>query len=181
MKQPIKAALLGCLEIPLFMKISRDRFVNSPEAMKQSFLVPLLILPLGILIAPVNPEFAALPFPKLAFRFALDFCLVVFVYLLFMRAVAKALDRSQYFFQFVTAYNWLNLTSLVISLPFFVLAMKGIYEWDEVKNILIGLVLYGYAYLAFAITMILRINWMLAASLAIVSMALGQVSNALVY
>ena len=181
MKQPIKAALLGCLEIPLFMKISRDRFVNSPEAMKQSFLVPLLLLLPSILIAPINPDFTPLPFPNLALSFTLDFCLVLFVYLLFMRAVAKALDRSQFFFQFVNAYNWLNLTSFLISLPFFVLVVSGIYEWDEVKNILICLVLFSYAYLAFAITMILQINWMLAASLAIVSMALGQLSNALVY
>lgn len=181
MKQPIKDALMGCLEIPLFMKVARDRFVNSPEAMKASFLVPLLLLPLGIVIAPINPDLTAMPIGKLALRFCLDFALAFIVYFLIMKAVCKALDRSQYFNQLVNAYNWLNLSSLVISMPFFLLILKGYYQWEELENILLCLILYSYAYLAFAISLILRINWMLAASLSILALALGQVSGSLIY
>ena len=95
--------------------------------------------------------------------------------------MAKALDRSQYFYQFVNTYNWINLTSFLISLPFYLLVVKGIYKWEEVENILLCLILYGYAYIAYAISITFRINWQLAAGLSIVGMAIGQAASAMIY
>ena len=181
MKQKISEALWGCLEIPLCMKAGAARFVNSKEAMLWSFLVPALLLPLVIFIAPINPDLAALSPLVLAFKYTLNVFISAILYFGTVYLIAGALHRREYFFQFVNASNWLNLSALIISLPFYALVAGDIYSFDEMKNLLIFLLIYGFIYYAFMLTYVFRINWMLAASVSILGMAIGQLSHFLVY
>lgn len=181
MRQSIGQALWGCLEIPLFMKIGPARFVNSPEAMKASFVVPAFLLPLMIWLASINPEYAAMPFGILVFKFILFAVSTLFVYLLLIYAITGWLDRRDRFNHFVNAYNWLNVSSFVMILPIALLVIFNIYTFEEVEHLILFIMMYGFAYTGFLITFSLNINWMLAASLAIVNLGVVHLGQTLVF
>lgn len=170
----IKRHLLGCLEIPLFMKVGVMRFDNTRNAAIVSFIIPLLILFPTAELAQINPDFVGKSYWWLLGMFALLYAGGSFAFFGCSYACMAALERKQYFMSYINAFNWLNLTSLAINLPFFLLVYAGYYTFEEMFNLFIFLILFGMTYQAFLITYMLRINWMLGAAMAIMGMLIDD-------
>lgn len=162
--------LLGCLEIPLFMRKGVERFPGDKKSAILSFLVPLsLLIPISFL-AQSNPDFAAQSAAQSFARFLELFILTSALFYTISYFCIQALDRGGEYFRFVSGLNWLNLSFFLINLPFLVLVYYHIYSFAEMQNLLIFLVFFAVACNAFFTTYILRINWMLATSLSLMSL-----------
>lgn len=162
--------LLGCLEIPLFMRKGVERFPGDKKSAILSFLVPLgLLIPLSFM-AQVNPDLATQSTLQSFVRFLELFILTSALFYTISYFCIQALDRGGEYFRFISGLNWLNLSFFLINLPFLILVYYHIYSFAEMQNLLIFLTLFAVVCNAFFTTYILRINWMLATSLSIMSL-----------
>ncbi len=156
------------------MKVGATRFPNTVSAAKTSFLIPILtIFPLAGL-AKINPDFQGHSY-LWVFGFL---CLMVLLSMIFFYGASYAclagLERKDKFMSYITSFNWLNLTSFAINAPFFLLVYFGIYQYQEMYNLFVFLILFSTAYQAFLITYLLRINWMLGAAISIMGMLIDD-------
>ncbi len=174
MSSQIKDALMGCLEIPLFMKTGATRFQNTIQAAKTSFLVPILVIFPVAEVAKVNSDFTDHSYIWLLGFFAMMLALNMLFFFGASYACMVALEKKDKFPAYITSMNWLSLTSLVINMPFLLLVYFGIYSYDEMYNLFIFLILFGTTYQAFLITHLLRINWMLGAAISIMGILIDD-------
>ncbi len=174
-KQEIKNALWGCLEIPLYLKLGSTRFTGTISAFKRSILVPILLVPVIAVVIP-NPAIYAdksvLWTTCLLWGQATISTLLFIVALYFFRS--KHVTTEQ-FLRCITGYNWLSLSALVVNIPLILLAYTGVNTWSDVFAMMILIALYSSSYLAFMITYTLRINGYLGAAFAIMDLMLGEV------
>ena len=181
MPQNIRDALMGCLEIPLFLKAGTTRFANTKPAVILSFIAAVLVIFPSAYLARANPDFAGDGYLLIFVRFLMEYLIFCFLYLPSMHFIAKQLERDQYFLSFVNGLNWLNVSQLLMILPFTWGVIVGHWQWQEVYYFLVFLIMYGYAFVAFYITWVFRINWMLGAALSILGLALGELAHFFVY
>jgi len=179
--QNIRDGLIGCLEIPLFLKAGVARFDNSKRAMQFSFLIGMLVTIPAAWLARSNPDFAGTAYPNLLAGFITEYLIFSFLYLPTMYFITKELGRGEYFNRFVNGYNWLNISQLCMIAPMVIGVWAGHWLWEEVYYFLVFLVMYGYAFFAFYITWNFRVNWMLGTGLAILGMALSELTHFFVY
>lgn len=177
-KEEIRANLLGCLEIALFMPQGAKRFSSSPAALKKSFIVPLLFLPLSVAtVLAAHPAASALDDGS-AQILALIYALRLFVYLgLFLGLVymmAQKMDRIEGFYRFATANNWLVLPVAALMLPLSLSFMAGNHSFADIYPLMVFITLYSYACTAFMAAHALRIPMELACFVAIAGMAIHQ-------
>lgn len=178
-KGEIRCHLLASLETALFMQRGPARFSSSVRAMKISFVIPVLLLPLTLLTV-----FSGHPHGELSSEsariLAAIYSLRLFVYLAaysgFVYVMAKNMDRLDNFHRFVTANNWLTIPAAALILPLLGLFLNGAYSWGEVYPLMVFVTLYSYAYTAFMATYVMRVNWELACFMAIAGMAIHQTS-----
>ncbi|PZP56989.1 MAG: hypothetical protein DI586_01860 [Micavibrio aeruginosavorus] len=157
-RQKISDALVGCLEIPIFIKGGIDRFENTAKAARFSFIVPVVLLPFGAYLAQINPEFNGRSLINLLIIFAVKFGLFSVLYLGAVFIFVKQFDRHQFFYQFVNAQNWMILVQLVILLPVLLGVQAGRWPWEDIYNFQVFLIVYSYVFMAFLITCMFRIN-----------------------
>lgn len=174
-KDEIRNALWGCLEIPLYLKKGSTRFVGTSDAFKRSLWIPILLVPVVAMIIP-NPE----PYADKSHLWAI--CLLMLqmflstsgfiagIYFFRMKHVT-----NEQFLSCITSYNWLSLSSFVINIPLMLLAFTGINTWDDVYAMMILLALYSYSFLAFMITYTLRINGYLGCAFAMMALLIGEI------
>jgi hypothetical protein len=179
--QTIRDALTGSLEIPLFLKAGIGRFAGDEASARASFLVPALLLPVSVRLARLDPEILAHSFEALLIRFTAVTALSLGLYLPAIALAARHLGAADATPRFINAQNWLGLSQVLILSPILLGVAIGRWSWAEVYPFLVFLLMYGYAYGAFAITHILRTNWMLGAALSILGMAVNQFAHFLVY
>lgn len=174
----IRRNLLATLEIALFMKQGAERFSVSKAAMKRSFLIPFLILPLTIsTMIAAHPEGATMSstaINALAIMYGLRTVLYLAGFMGFIYIMARSLDRVECFARMVTANNFLVLPAAMLMLPLSIAFMNGVYSWAEVYPLMICITLYSYAYTAFMAAHVLRIPTELAIFVAVCSMAINQ-------
>lgn len=174
----IRRNLLGTLETALFMKQGAERFSVSKAAMKRSFLIPFLILPLTIsTMIAAHPEGSALSstaINALAIMYGLRTVLYLACFMGFIYIMARSLDRVESFARMVTANNFLVLPAAVLMLPLSLAFMNGMYSWAEVYPLMVCITLYSYAYTAFMAAHVLRIPKELAIFVSVCSMAINQ-------
>jgi len=156
------------------MKSGVQRFENTKEAALTSLLIPLILLLLISEISKINPVYADLNYLHILAKTSILLVLSILIYYGASYACIVALERKQYFFQFITATNWLTLTSFAINAPFFMLVYYGAYTYQEMLNLFIFLMFFSVIYSAFMITHLLRINWMLGAALSIMSLLIDD-------
>lgn len=172
--------LLGTLEIALFMPGGAKRFGDSLSAMKRSFLIPLMILPLTLItVLAAHPAGSALD-NSTAQILMVIYSLRLFVYLgLFLAAVylmAKGMDRLDGFRRFAIANNWLTIPAAILMLPLIVMFINGHYSWSEIYPLMVVITLYSYAYTGFMAAHVLRLPWEMAGFIMVVGMAINQTS-----
>ncbi|MCB9985470.1 MAG: hypothetical protein H6864_07280 [Micavibrio sp.] len=139
-----------------------------------SFLIPFLTIIPTAELAKINPDFADKSYFWIFGMFFLLFGLSSLFFYSISYACMVALERKQHFLTYITAFNWIGLTSLAINLPFFLLVYTGFYSFEEMFNLFIFMVLFSCTYQAFMVTHLLRINWMLGAAIAIMSMLIDD-------
>lgn len=177
MTQKITQALMGCLDIPLFLKTGIGRFENSWGAAKLSFAVPVVLLPLVATVAPFNPQYQGQTYLMVLLQFVLLYLLTTALYLPLMYIITKSLGKLEAFPRFVGMQNWVGISGFVIILPILLGMSTGRWEWEEAYPLFVTMTLYSYAYVAFAITYTFSINWMLATSLSILGMACDDIAR----
>lgn len=175
----MKQNLLGAMEIALFLRKGAERFSCDNKSLKQSFLIPILLLPMTLIAV-----FTAHPQGELADGatqiLAIIYTLRLFVYLAlflgFVYIMAKTMDRMNDFKRFATANNWLTLPAALLMLPLLMMYLGGNHPWSEIYPMMVVITLYSYAYTAFMATYVLRIPYELAGFIAIAGMAIHQSS-----
>lgn len=168
--QSVKQALLGCLEIPLFMSSGVRRFSDKREFAIFSFLVPLFLIIPTAFLSQINPDFQARSFGSNLLRLFELFILSSIMFFTIVYFCFQALERQSEFFKFMGALNWLNLSFFLINLPFNLLVYTHVYTFKEMHNLLIFLMFFAVTCNAFLTTHLVRINWMLATSLSILAL-----------
>lgn len=181
MPQKIPEAVKGCIEIILFLKTSVERFENTKKNAVASFGIPVFFLLIESAIAPINADFENYSYTEILVRFLAVTAISLLLYLPTLYFISQSLNRSQYFPRFVVIRNWMALNEFILMIPVWGGVMGGRWTWEEVHPFLLFLSMAGYAYTAFTITHTFRINWMLAASLAILGMACDEFSGFLTY
>lgn len=173
----IRRNLLACLETALFMKQGPERFSISKQAMKRSFLIPFLVLPLTIstmIAAHPDPDLSMGAIHAIALVYGLRTVLYLAGFMAFIYFMAKSMDRVENFARMVTANNFLVLPAAVLMLPLSIAFMNGGYTWVEVYPLMVCITLYSYAYTAFMAAYVLKIPKELAIFVSICSMAINQ-------
>ncbi len=175
----LKNHLLGCLEAALFMPACAERFSSCTKAMKKSFLIPLMILPLTlitVLFAHPHTDITGNTQTILMAVYSLRLFIYLGVFLSIVFFLAKTMDRLESFNRFVTANNWLSLPAALISLPLLIAFMNGHYVWADIYPLMVCITLYSYIYTAFMATHVLRIPFEFACFIMVIGMAVHQSS-----
>lgn len=181
--QAIGTKLLGCLEAALFMPETSKRFGSSYDEMIRSFYIPVIIFPLTLLATYLypKPEIADHSHVIISMIYSLRFAFSLGIFLGFVYFIAGKIERTEHFFQFVTANNWLAIPSAIISIPILVLLTQGdAHAIKEAQVLSLILVFYTYAYTAFAAACILRIPIELAGFIAITGLIINNSTHEIV-
>lgn len=177
-KGEIRQNLLGCLELALFMASGTARFSSSRDALKKSFAVPLLFLPLSVATVlaahPAAGEMDSGSVQILAIIYALRLFVYLGLFLGLVYMMALKMDRLEGFYRFATANNWLVLPAAAMMLPLSLAFMAGHYSFAEVYPLMVFITLYSYACTAFMAAHALRIPMELACFVAVAGMAIHQ-------
>lgn len=175
-KTEIKQNLLGCLEIVLLMPGARKRFGNDYSGAKRSFLIPVIFFPFTLLAVFLYPAEAIAD--QSAYMVSLLYTLrLAATWGLFLGTVyliIKEVDRKEYFYQFVTAVNWLTIPAMAMLAPVAWLVLSGAYSVQEIYPFAACLIAYSYFFTAFMASYVLRIPWELAGFIAMISMIVNN-------
>lgn len=169
----IKNHLLGCVDAALFMPGITKRFDGSYDAMIRSFYIPVMMFPLMILTVLLEPSAALADHSQntISLIHALRFTMTLAIFMGFVYFLATKTDRTKHFFQFVTAYNWLMIPTVLISLPIVLMSATGDAAMINQAQVLSYFVLiYTYAIIAYAAACTLRIPIELAGFVAIIGL-----------
>jgi hypothetical protein len=173
----IGTKLLGCLEAVLFMPETAKRFGSSYDEMIRSFMVPVIVFPLSLLAVYLcpKPEMADQSHVIISMLYSLRFAFSLGIFLGFVYFIAAKIERTEHFFQFVTANNWLALPSAIISVPILMLLTQGdAHAAQEAEVLSLILVFYTYTYTAFTAACILRIPIELAGFIAMTGLIVNN-------
>ena len=174
-----KQNLLGAIETALFLRKGSQRFSSDIKSLKQSFLIPVLLLPMTLITvfyAHPHGELADGATQILAIIYTLRLFIYLGLFLGFVYLMTKSMDRSEDFKRFATANNWLTLPAAFAMLPLLALFLSGSHSWEEIYPMMVVVTLYAYAYTAYMATYVLRIPCELAGFIAIAGMAIHQSS-----
>lgn len=174
----IRQNLLGSLEIALFMRSGAKRFADNIGAVKKSFIIPALALPLTLaMVLSAHPEALTGNITNILITiYSLRLVAYLGLFLGLVYVMAKKMDKLESFYRFVTANNWLMLPSVLLLAWPIIGMMIGHYEWAQIQPLVILTTLYSCACTAFVITHIMRIPWELAGFAAISGLAIHQTS-----
>lgn len=177
-KGELKQNLLGSLETVLFMRRGVERFADNASAMKKSFIVPALALPITLaMVLGAHPEDLGGGVANILiaiYSLRLVAYLGLFLGLVYM--VAKKMDKLERFYRFATANNWLMLPAVLFMIAPVLGLITGHYSWAEIQPLVVMSTFYSFACTGFIITHIMRVPWELAGFAAITGLAIHQTS-----
>lgn len=170
MTPELRLALLGCLEIPVFLKRGVERFGDNIAAAKLSLLALLLVIPVAAAFNGLAPNNIDMTYGASLVHVLFSWVLSSVLFLGILFVLMGIIKDRVHFWKFVAIYNWLNLPSFLIQLPFlFVVALHWA-AWETMQDYLILQLLFAYAYQAFAMTHTLKIHWTIAAAFSMVDL-----------
>ena len=170
-KEEVRRNLLGCLEVALFMPGARSRFSSDADEAIRSFLVPMLLLPVTLLLVCLfpHPELTDNSVNMVTILYSLRMVATWGLFLGSVYWLAKNINRREYFCQFVIAFNWLTIPATLIYIPAAWMLLSGAYSWHELYPFTVSLTIYTYAFTAFMAAYVLRVPWELAGFIAVIS------------
>ena len=179
MKQTTKNHLLGCLDAMLFMPRAGERFSGNYNDMLGSFVMVVLVSPLmllGALIAP-TPALAEHSQNLVSLTYTLRFAIALGIFVGFVYLLAARTERQQHFFKFVTAYNWLMVPTVIISLPVtLMMASNDPLTAHQGMVLSYFLLIYMFAFTSYIAACTLRIPLELAGFIAIIAFQIDHSS-----
>lgn len=175
LKQEIKNALWGCVEIPLYLKMGALRFSGTVSAFKKSLIVPLCMAPLIAIATPNPPPYEDKSVIWTTMLLLIQAYLVVSVFAAILHFFKPKTVTSEQYLRCITGYNWMIVPSFVINIPFILLAVTGLNTWSDVYALMMLTAFYSYAFLAFMITHMLQIRWYMGLSFAVADLMFGQI------
>ncbi len=184
-KGEIKQALLGCLEIPLFMPQGAKRFRNDREAMVRSFGVLLLatipFLLIMIPYKPLEPGMESMSVQVITALYCLRSVLAIAFGIAFSFMFLRVLKKEDCLFRLITASNWLSVSAAVLTLPLAILLATGMQDWEALYPVMIVLSVYSYIWTAFLVTYVVKIPWELAGFFVIFGMFIDETLYDILY
>jgi hypothetical protein len=171
----IRNALWGCVEIPLYLKKGATRFSGTLAALKRSFLIPIILIPIIIYTIPSTGVYEGKSFDWQASLMLIQIILGTGVFaaiIYFFKAKHVTADDLR---KCLTGYNWLSLSAYVVNIPLILLAVFGINTWDDVFAMMILVTLYSYSFLAYMIARILKIHIFLGVGFALADLMMGEI------
>lgn len=174
-RDEIKNALWGCVEIPLYLKKGATRFSGTLSAFKRSLLIPVLLIPI-ILFSVPTPEIYA--DKSLLWQINLLLIQVILVTATFAGIIyffrAKHVTTED-ILKCLTAYSWLSLSVFVTNVPLILLAVFGINTWDDVFAMMMLVTIYNYSFLAYMSAHTLRIHILLGVAFAVSDLLMAEI------
>lgn len=177
----VRRNTLGVLEIALLMPIARTRFGDTKEEALRSFVVPVLLFPLTLMLVYMHPSTADQSADAIPLLHSLRTVALSVIFLATVYWIVREVDRKKHFYQFVVASNWLSLPAAVIFIPVIWMIGTGTYTWQELAPFMTCLTLYIYAQTAFMAAHVLRIPWELAGFIVFVNMCISNGTLDLIY
>ncbi len=175
-KKEIRQNLLGSLEIALFMRSGAKRFQADTTTMKKSFLVPVMLLPLTLIMvlgAHPTESLNTTSMQVLTIIYSLRLFIYLAAFLGFVYFMAHTLDKLDDFHRFATANNWITIPTAIMMMIPVTLFLSDIYTWNEIYPAIVLITLYSYACTAFMVTHVMRIPVELASFIAIAGLAIN--------
>lgn len=181
-KSEIKNSLLGCLEVALFMPQAVKRFGTSYEAMIKSFYIPVVLFPVSLLIVFLypRPELVDHSDHIISMMYSLRFAVALGIFLGFVYFLASKIQRTDHFYQFVIANNWLTIPTSVISIPLIIIMTSKGYTSGHIEALSVIILFYTYAYTAFMAACVLRIPLELAVFVMMIGFYINDTSHDIV-
>lgn len=177
MTPELRLALLGCLEIPVFLKRGVERFGNTIAAVKLSLLALLMVIPLAAAFNGLSPGNTDITYGASVIHILFSWILSSVLFLGILFAMMGVIKDRVYFWRFVAIYNWLNLPSFLIQLPFLLVAALNWAAWETMQDYLILQLLFAYAYQAFAMTHTLKVHWTIAAAFSMIDLVCSSLAS----
>ncbi len=168
----IKANLLGCLEISLFMRHGIERYDNSRVAAIRSFLIPLLLMPVALYVTAALDDSGG-PYTGLIVLHGFKLVIAIVLFLTIVYFIAKQYDRQEHFNRFVSISNWSSIPAMLLVAPILYLVLTG-QDTIPLESYAVFITLLGYVYSAFIITHCFKMPWQLGGFIAILGMAIDQ-------
>jgi hypothetical protein len=94
---------------------------------------------------------------------------------------AKAFNRMDRFWVIFQAFNWVGIPLSLVSLPFLILALMHWYPREVMDNIFMFILYYGFIVSGCIFYRGLKISWEFAGFLACMAIAIGQLTQNLVF
>lgn len=177
-----RRGLLGGLEMALFMPQAAIRFGDGYDEMIRSFYIPVFLFPISLLVLTLYPEsqMSGAPDSMVSMIYSLRFAVSLGVFLGFVYFFVAKIQRSDHFFRFVTAHNWLNVPFAILSLPLIWMLIEGGHDPKEIQAAGILLVIYSLACTAFIAALVFRIPLELAGFIALMGLMINDASHTVV-
>lgn len=175
-KEELKRNFLGTLEVFLLMPAGAKRFGNSYDEAVRSFIIPILLFPLTLLVIYLfpNPEIAAASKNTLTLLFSLR---LAFSWALFFGVIywlMKNVNHLDHFYRFVIGTNWITIPATLIFAPVAAMLLFGSFSWEELYPFMKFLMFYTYAFTAFLAIHALIIPWELAGFIAFIAITVDD-------
>ncbi len=185
----IKLKLRGAVEIMLFMPGAEKAFRGTNfQSMLRSFLIPLCLIPYGIwgITLTHGTELSELSkldglndIPLLTF-IVITIAKAILITILLITAMyyfAKLMERTEYFYDYISAGNWIIIPGMVPSLVITGVILTQGQDWMGIYMLATLNILYGLAVSTFLITRTLNIPWELAGACAIFDLGINETAN----
>ena len=182
-RQELTRNLLGCLEAALFMRPVRERFGATHEEATRSFIIPILMLPVSMLALYFYP-FAHLDHNaanQLAFLYCLRGAISWALFFSSVYWLTREVDRRQYFWQFVTATNWLSIPATLVFLPIVLKVAYGGQSLAMLHPAIMLTMLYTYAFTAYTAARVLRAPLELGGFIALIAFIVNNYTTGLLH
>ncbi|MCB1590985.1 MAG: hypothetical protein KDI90_00900 [Alphaproteobacteria bacterium] len=170
-KHEWKAALLGCLEICLFMRQGLGRFDDRPSSAIKSFLIPVILSPL--MLAVLVGFSGGFSFNYLLGLHTARVAVTSGLFLAVVYLMTRQYGREAHFMRFVTVNNWMTVPSTLFLLPVVACLVLGV-DHSAYETYALFITLAGYVYTAFVLTGCLRLPWEMGGFIAIMGLAIDQ-------
>ena len=163
----IRNNLRGCCEILVFLRQGVERFANTKQAFLRSLLVVLLLIPLQIPIAQIDPELSQYHTAGLVVALAYRVIVSTAFFLGGVWLLTWPLERKDRFYRFATAVNWLGIAGYGLLLTYYIPVSIGLATAEQAGNYLLFIVGYAIAMTAFTARHALNVHWAVAVPIGI--------------
>ena len=179
----ISRCLVGAVEFGCFLKQATNRYTNSKSDAIFSFWVVGASLVFDILfllsIQENNESLKDWGIDQIIIFDTIRVTFVLSMNLLFTYTLCKIHRKTENFWKFLTAYNWLSSFFIILYSPLLIMLALGIHTTADMANLLVLTWIYSYSVIAFLIRHTLQISMPMAVYLAFIFFTMEYLSSSI--